>query len=96
MESSGKVTVSFLNSFYEITSNIGSGKLSQSVFETSSEYYSPNDLTQFQETYDLTVQAAEDIGGFTTDSCSLSGSPMDCYEGNLDIQYIMGVAQVCE
>jgi hypothetical protein len=88
------VTVSFLNSFYGIPSNAGSAAQNQSVFETSSQSMSQNDLTKFQTNYKLTQQKAIDIGGFQTDSCSLTGTPIDCFEGNLDIQYIMGISQV--
>jgi hypothetical protein len=69
----------------------GNSTLSQSVFETSSQYFSPSDLTIFQNDYDLTVQAAEAINGFST-SQPCSGT-INCDEGNLDVQYIMGVAQ---
>ena len=84
-------TVAYLNAYYNIASNIGQASLNQSVFETASEYYSQNDLTQFQNTYGLTKQTAVDIGGFQTSSCN---SKNNCDEGNLDIQYIMGVSQV--
>jgi hypothetical protein len=91
----GLVTVSFLNSYYEIPSNIGSSSISQSVFETSTEYFSQSDLTQFQKLYGLTVQAAQSVGSHSLSSCPIISTPTkDCYEGNLDIQYIMGIAQV--
>ena len=80
----GKVTVSFLNDFYEITTNSGSSSLQQSVFETAEESYSPTDLTLFQQTYNLPVQSALHPYGFNTSDCVSN----DCYEGNLD--YIMG------
>ena len=54
--------LALLNSFYDITSNIGSAAASQSVFETDSESYSQSDLTDFQESFDITVQPALDIG----------------------------------
>lgn len=88
------VTVAFLDSYYGITSNIGNANQNQSVFETSSEYFSPTDLASFQTYYGLTNQKAIDIGGFKTSSCSLTGTGNDCSEGNLDIQYIMGISQV--
>lgn len=56
-------------------------------------YFSPGDLTQFQSNYNLPLQPAVDIGGYVTAACSSSGSGAQCNEGNLDIQYIMGVAQ---
>jgi hypothetical protein len=76
---------------------LGNSSLSQAVFETSNQYWSPTDLQDFQEYYGLTVQTAEDVGGYyttsSTGSCSTSGGSPDCNEGNLDLQYIMGVAQ---
>ena len=87
------VTVAFLNEYYGIPSNVGDAALEQSVFETASEYMSPNDLATFQSTYSLHSQAADNIGGFTTNSCSLTSSGNNCDEGNLDIQYIMGISQ---
>lgn len=64
--------------------------MNQSVFETSSESFSQSDLATFQNTYSLTKQRAIDVGGFEISSCTVN----TCGEGNLDIQYIMGVAQV--
>eukprot|EP00981_Chlorochromonas_danica_P001748 scaffold381_cov168-Ochromonas_danica.AAC.1 len=89
--SSKTVTISFLNNHYKITSNKGSSSLNQSVFQTNNEYYSPTDLTQFQSTYGLTKQSALSVGGHNISSCSIEG--VSCYEGNLDLQYIMGIAQ---
>ena len=71
--------------------------MTESVFETSTESFSPTDLTQFQQTYGLTVQAANDVGGQEVTTCntnSFGNTNGGCYEGNLDIQYIMGMAQV--
>lgn len=93
----GIVDVAFLNSFYNITTNTGSSSasLSQSVFETEPEYFSTDDLTQFQQTYCLLEQSAVSVGGHSLTTCpSTSSNTEDCFEGNLDIQYIMGVAQV--
>lgn len=89
--STGQVTVSFLNEFYHIPSNIGSPEQNQSVFETLSEYFSPQDLSQFQSSYGLTQQQPLSIGNHSVANCSQPG--VSCLEGNLDIQYLMGVAQ---
>eukprot|EP01035_Chromulina_nebulosa_P018785 gene18785-24552_t len=88
---SDAVTVSFLNDYYDITSNEGNKSLSQSVFETSGESYSPDDLTTFQETFSLPIESAVDYNGYNTTDCFSTDG--DCYEGNLDIQYISGVSQ---
>jgi len=88
VQANGRVTVAFLNEYYQITTNTGNASQSQAVFETNSESFSPTDLTQFQTSNNLPVQAAEAPFGFTTTTCT-----DNCYEGNLDIQYIMGIAQ---
>ncbi len=87
-------TVAALNSLYNIPSNLGSAAQNQSVFETSNEFYSAKDLKLFQQYYGLTVQPAISIGGHMNDSCSTTGKGNSCFEGNLDVQYIMGIAQV--
>jgi subtilase family serine protease len=89
------VNIAFLDSVYQVTSNIASPLVNQSVFETNNEYFRQSDLKTFQTVYDLTVQAAISVGGHsTTSTCSLTSSgPTQCGEGSLDIQYIMGMAQ---
>jgi hypothetical protein len=87
--SNGEVTVSFLNGLYKIPSNIGSSAQQQSVFETGGERYSSQDLQKFQQTFGLPLQAVAEDYGYDTDSCT----KVDCFEGNLDVQYMMGVAQ---
>lgn len=85
------VTVPFLNRLYKIPSNIGNPSITQSVIETSHEYFSPQDLRLFQSTFNLSIQGALDHMGYNTSDCAdVSGN---CFEGNLDIQYIMGIAQ---
>mmetsp|Transcript_10297 Transcript_10297/g.15463 ORF Transcript_10297/g.15463 Transcript_10297/m.15463 type:complete len:672 (-) Transcript_10297:785-2800(-) len=93
--SKSPVTVQFLNQLYDLTSNKASSALSQSVFETASEYFSPSDLKLFQQTYKLRELPAVSIGDQATSSpCSTSGGSPSCFEGNLDIQYISGLAQL--
>ncbi len=87
-------TIPYLNKFYKIESNLASASMNQSVFQTSTEYFSQSDLQKFQNTYSLTEQRAISIGGHTISACptSLTAS-QSCFEGNLDIQYLMGIAQ---
>lgn len=89
-----EVTVSFLNNYYGMNGLNGDASMSQSVFETGEESFSPTDLTQFQNMYGLKVQAATAPYGFSTNNCNTDdqGTGFDCGEGNLDVQYIMGVA----
>ena len=86
------VTPALLNKVYSIDSNIGSSQVSQGVYETGDEYYSPSDLSAFQSYMGLSQETvAVDIGGHQdNNACNIS----DCFEGNLDVQYMMGVSQV--
>ena len=86
------VTPALLNKVYRIDSNIGSSQVSQGVFEMDNEYYSPSDLSAFQSYMGLSQESvAVDIGGHEdNNACNIS----DCFEGNLDVQYMMGVSQV--
>jgi hypothetical protein len=60
----------------------------QAVFETSGESFSPRDLQLFQQHNQLPRQAALAPFGYSTRNCQKH----DCYEGNLDVQFIMGVS----
>lgn len=90
---SGSATPAFLNSYYNIDSNTGSMKASQSLYESLGQYYSPADLTQFQNTYNLPKDAVDEvIGGHESDAQCLDDAN-NCVEANLDVQYIMAVSQ---
>lgn len=91
----GYVTPALLNKQYNITSNIGNSLTSQSLWESLEEDYSPDDLTAFQTQFQLTVEPmAGDYGGYNSSSYCVSPPPTgDCGEANLDVQYIMAVAQ---
>lgn len=89
----GTITPAVLNSYYEITSNAGSTAASQAVFESLGQYYSPADLTLFQENYNLPKEeVAVDIGGYVSDQECLDDAN-NCVEANLDVQYLMAVSQ---
>ena len=82
------ITIDILNNIYKITTNIGNTTQSQSVFETNTERYSPTDLTKFQQLYNIPLQTVYADYGYSVSNCN-----NNCYEGNLDIQYMMGIAQ---
>lgn len=57
---------------------------------SSKQYFSPNDLSTFQARYNLVKQPALiNDATHATNSCANG----NCNEGNLDLQYIMGMAQ---
>ena len=86
------VTPALLNKVYSIDSNTGSSQVSQGVYATDGEYFSPSDLSAFQTCMGLAQETvAVDIGGHKVNNACGKG---DCVEGNLDVQYIMGISQV--
>jgi hypothetical protein len=68
---------------------IADSTISQAVFETSSEEYSQVDLSLFQTSYGLPQKTPINVGEGPTTACTFD----TCLEGNLDLQYIMGLAQ---
>jgi hypothetical protein len=84
------ITIAFLNKLYQVPHNTGSARLSQAVFSTNDEHFSTNDLTRFQKANGLPQQSAVAYAGYSAVECT---SGMSCTEGNLDMQYISGVAQ---
>lgn len=90
---SGYVTPRMLNSYYDIRNNTGSALTSQGVYETIGQSYSPTDLTFFQDFFHLPKETvAVDINGHNSDSDCIR-NPNNCVEANLDIQYLMAIAQ---
>ena len=89
----GSVTPRFLTKYYSISSTIAKYQVSQAVYETDGQGYSPSDLTMFQQTFGLQQQSPKlnQYGSFSN-NCP-SGY---CDKGNLDVQYIMGIAQNVE
>lgn len=88
------ITVPFLSSYYNLSTNTGSTSsiFQQSVYQMQNEMFSQSDLLNFQQVFNLHQQSAISIGGQDTSSCTTT----TCAEGNLSIQYLMGIAQQTE
>jgi tripeptidyl-peptidase-1 len=90
----GYVTPQLLFEYYKISNPVGSADVSQAVFETGNDAMNPDDLTYFQETFNLPVEAiSEDIGGHVSTQACNANVYDGCVESNLDVQYIMAVSQ---
>jgi len=85
---SGAVTVAFLNELYGMGGLEGNTSMAQAVFATDLNYFSSSDLAYFQGNNSLSAQTVEVPYGFSTESCE---NKM-CDEGNLDTQFITGMA----
>jgi len=91
---SGYVTPQLLYNFYNISSPVGSSSVTQAVFETINDALNPTDLTNFQNFFGLPVASiSQNIGGHVTTSACNTNLYADCLESNLDVQYLMAVAQ---
>jgi tripeptidyl-peptidase-1 len=91
----GYVTPAFLNQLYNIASNTGSALTKQAIFASLGQYFSPNDLSRFQSLMGIPIDRIDgNIGlkGHISDiMCATNVN--DCGESNLDVQYLMGIAQ---
>lgn len=85
-------TPDLINMVYNVTSNRVQHGSSQSVFEYLGQSFSPSDLRSFQSKMNLVGEKMDNIiGPNNATDCVMK--PENCNEGNLDVQYIMAVAQ---
>lgn len=94
LDATQTVTPAYLNQFYKIASNQGSALLNQSVFQTNDENWSPNDLKQFQRTFNLPLEGAIDIGMVTISYYFLA--PLNCLYCHFSLLYFSPYAKVVE
>lgn len=89
----GLCTPDLLNRFYNVTNNTASIHSTQSVFETGNQTFSPSDLRDFLAFYNIPATTmGHDIGGHASDR-ECRTNPDNCGEADLDVQYMMGMAQ---
>lgn len=93
----GYVTPSTLFKYYGIDKVQVTHGATQSLFEALGQQFDNGDLNQFQKEFGVTVKDITDIVGKDNPSaCSEAYGAQNCGEANLDVQYIMGVAQGAE
>ena len=88
------VTPQLINNIYNIDSNVGHPRATQAAYETVQQLFSPEDLLQFQQTFKLPIRETNaSYGGHlaTAAFCKASGYTI-CAEGNLDIMYMLAMA----
>ena len=89
----GYVTPAVLKAAYNIDTDIGHVKATQAVFECQGNSYSKEDITQFQDTFNLPRIAVNvSVGNHivSTEVCSLN--TYTCAESSLDLQYMMAIS----
>ena len=89
------VTPGLLNQYYQIGNAIGNSLASQGVYETNNQWFSPSDLAAFESFTGVpSASVAVDIGGHSSNTACSDQGFGNCIEGNLDVQYMIGVSQV--
>ena len=88
------MTPSKIRSFYNVGNAQGSALSTQAIFATIQQYFSPSDLTLFQQYAGLPAQViANEIGGQVSDFICYF-LPDWCAEANLDVQYITATSPI--
>jgi tripeptidyl-peptidase-1 len=81
--------------YYNIDSTVQGSSLSkQAIYSTIQQYFSPSDLTLFQNRFQIPLQAVSDIIGGHSDDAQCVQNTNNCAEANLDLQYIMSTSKV--
>jgi tripeptidyl-peptidase-1 len=89
---SGNVSPQTIWQFYGVANASVTRVVTQSLFESLGQNFSPADLKTFQQQFGLVQQAVTTVIG-PNDPTQCSANPDNCAEANLDVQYIMAVAQ---
>lgn len=91
------VTPAVLQKVYNIQNTVTKNKqTTQAVFEIDQDF-SNADLETFEKNYGLQTHDLKNVVGLNTESNCFRGIQYDqCVESNLDVQYIMGIAQGAE
>jgi tripeptidyl-peptidase-1 len=93
---SNLITPQSLYSHYSINPKLGNAFTSQATFQCKDQTFVPSDLTAFQTYFGLPVQSlASSYGEHISNSACKKGSDgiETCSEANLDLEYMMAIAQ---
>jgi tripeptidyl-peptidase I len=86
------ITPSKLRIFYNIGSSSGSNASTQAIYASLNQSFSPKDLSLFQYNFYLEDDPVmTSIGDYASDE-RCKADINYCNEGNLDVQYIMGIS----
>jgi len=89
----GNATPDLIASYYSITTRTVQNQGStQSLFESLGQDFSPSDLTAFQQKYGIPEDAVTTVIG-PNRAAACNSNPNNCVEANLDVQYIMAIAE---
>jgi len=92
-QAQGTVSPSTIWSYYNVPSApVSNAGATQSVFEALGQDFSPSDLVSFQQQFNLKQTPIANVIG-PNDPTQCSSNPDNCGEANLDVQYILAIAQ---
>ena len=89
----GFITPGRIVETYNIDVKSGFRSATQSVFATRDESYSQLDLYRFQKFFELPLQSVDQLNDPRAKSPQWCKDTGLCQEGNLDLQYIMGIGK---
>ena len=82
------ITPNILNEFYNVFSNVGSRKISQTIYSSGYQYFSSSDLALFQSQYGIPNHPLDYDPNKRNYPYYCTYYPYYCVESNLDLQYI--------
>lgn len=89
----GYTTPFLLNQFYNIKNNTGNNLTTQAIYGNLHQTVSRVDLSLFQTAFNLPQYSVEESYGGHVQDDACAGGINNCMEANLDVQYIMAIAQ---
>jgi len=96
LAASGVATPDLIASYYHITTRtVQNSGSTQSLFESLGQDFSPTDLATFQKKYSIPADPVKTIIG-PNKAAACNSNPNNCVEANLDVQYIMAIAEGAE
>ena len=90
---SNTITPSVLNSFYNIFTNTGSMSVSQNVYMAIEQYFSSADIATFQSRYGIPAHLIDSDPNNRDSATACNKNVNSCIEGDLDVQYMLAIAQ---
>ena len=90
----GSTTPDIIKSSYNVQAgDVAGSSTTQAVYESLNQTFAQNDLAWMQGNFSIPLTpVATVIGGHESDGWCMT-SPNDCGEANLDVQYMIGIAQ---
>ena len=89
----GFITPALLNSYYNIFTNKGNTLTSQAIYSSLDQYFSSKDIAIFQHNFSIPSHPVDHDVNHRDKNSKCIEDFGNCAESNLDLQYILAVAQ---